>query len=329
MSKRTWRILVGALVISAVSPVITASSSADAATPTCGGRRATIVGTANDDVINGTAGNDVIVALGGRDLVRGRGGNDTICGGAGADRLRGGPGGDLLLGGAGRDDLRGGRGQDELRGGGGNDLLDGGLHVDSLDGGPGRDSCYRTTAARLAACEKDQLWTGHWKALQQPGDVVSHTEAASGSAPMALDVPKLANRRFLRSVGCTFVDAPGDSCDWRFILPDGATRFAARVGGDPRFTTGTVARYQLIGDGKVIASRVVGVGEIGTIKASIAGVDYLILRIRHHATAAPPAATEFHLWADPRIGYNGRLSAACAIVPATSGNRVPTCRSEL
>ena len=71
------------------------------------------------------------------------------------------------------------------------------------------------------------------------------------------------------------------------------------------------------------------VGEIGTITASIAGVDYLILRIRHHATAAPPAATEFHLWADPRIGYNGRLSAACAIVPATSGNRVPTCRSEL
>src|SRR3954469_16626592 len=65
---------------------------ADAATPTCDGHRATIVGTPGDDLIIGTAHADVIVALTGSDHVDGRGGNDRICGGYGADRLRGGYG---------------------------------------------------------------------------------------------------------------------------------------------------------------------------------------------------------------------------------------------
>jgi Ca2+-binding RTX toxin-like protein len=66
----------------------------------CGGRVATIVGTARSEVIHGTAGADVIFAAGGDDTVFGLGGDDRICGGAGSDRLSGGRGNDRLYGGA-------------------------------------------------------------------------------------------------------------------------------------------------------------------------------------------------------------------------------------
>lgn len=75
--------------------------------PRCDGRVATIVGTAEDDVLEGTAGRDVVVARGGNDTVWGYGGGDIICGG---------PGRDVLLGGRGRDNLLGGRGTDRCRG---------------------------------------------------------------------------------------------------------------------------------------------------------------------------------------------------------------------
>src|SRR5213080_4888727 len=67
---------------------------AQAATPTCHGHAATIVGTAAGDTLVGTPGPDVIVGLGGNDQIAGRGGNDIVCGGAGADVLRGGRGSD-------------------------------------------------------------------------------------------------------------------------------------------------------------------------------------------------------------------------------------------
>lgn len=75
------------------------------AAPHCGGHRATIVGTREDDELVGTRHRDVIVALAGDDVVRGRGGDDVICGGRGNDRLIGGPGRDTLRGGAGRNQL--------------------------------------------------------------------------------------------------------------------------------------------------------------------------------------------------------------------------------
>lgn len=75
----------------------------DARTPTCRGKKATIVGTAGKDRLVGTGKADVIVALGGNDLVKARGGNDVVCGGAGKDKLVGGAGRDVLLGGPGRD----------------------------------------------------------------------------------------------------------------------------------------------------------------------------------------------------------------------------------
>ena len=55
----------------------------------CGGKQATIVGTAGRDRLRGTRGADVIVALGGNDRVVGRGGRDVICGGRGRDRALG------------------------------------------------------------------------------------------------------------------------------------------------------------------------------------------------------------------------------------------------
>jgi hypothetical protein len=87
----------------------------------CGGKRATLTGTAGRDRIKGTRGRDVIAGLGGNDLISGLAGNDLLCGGAGKDRLAGGKGRDVLLGGKGRDVLLGGPGRDRLRGGPGED----------------------------------------------------------------------------------------------------------------------------------------------------------------------------------------------------------------
>ena len=60
---------------------------ATASSASCGGRRATIVGTPGRDVLRGTPGPDVIAGLAGNDVVTGLGGADVVCGGAGADRL--------------------------------------------------------------------------------------------------------------------------------------------------------------------------------------------------------------------------------------------------
>ena len=90
-------------------------------TARCGGRAATIVGTAGANVLRGTPGADVIAGLAGRDRLIGRGGKDILCGGTGNDRLLGGKGRDRLIGGKGRDRLRGGAGRDVLRGGPGRD----------------------------------------------------------------------------------------------------------------------------------------------------------------------------------------------------------------
>jgi Ca2+-binding RTX toxin-like protein len=80
--------------------------------PLCGGRLATLVGTAGRDTLRGTPGRDVIAGLGGNDVIDGRGGNDVLCGGPGRDTLKGGSGRDRLIGGSGRDTLRGGPGRD-------------------------------------------------------------------------------------------------------------------------------------------------------------------------------------------------------------------------
>ncbi len=72
--------------------------TAQAAAPTCGGLKATIVGNAKSNTITGTPKRDVIVAGPGNDRIRGLGGNDVICGGDGADTIWGGPGNDRIWG---------------------------------------------------------------------------------------------------------------------------------------------------------------------------------------------------------------------------------------
>jgi uncharacterized delta-60 repeat protein len=142
------------------------------AIPRCGGKRATIVGTARSDVLRGTRRADVIVALGGNDRVLAAAGNDIVCGGAGNDRIAGDAGNDRLLGEAGRDALKGaagndmldggpladnlagGPGKDVIAGGSGKDRLAGGGGKDRLSGGGGRDSCVGGPGADRAACER-------------------------------------------------------------------------------------------------------------------------------------------------------------------------------
>lgn len=125
--------------------------------PTCAGVPATIVGTANDDVLLGTDGPDVIFAAQGNDRIEGMGGDDLICAGfgddvvfagdgndsvfsgPGQDRVRGGNGADLINGGHGHDNIDGNQGPDEIRGFTGRDYLKGGLGNDKVLGGAGAD----------------------------------------------------------------------------------------------------------------------------------------------------------------------------------------------
>ena len=118
------------LTVGSAVAVLGPAGPARAASVTCHGVRATIVGTSASEVIHGTAGRDVINGLDGNDTIDGRGGNDLICGGSGTDRLDGGAGDDRLYGG--RDWLHSAqedgteRVGDVLRGGPGDDHLDAG-----------------------------------------------------------------------------------------------------------------------------------------------------------------------------------------------------------
>ncbi|MCW2792317.1 MAG: Hemolysin-type calcium-binding region [Nocardioides sp.] len=111
---------------------------ADAASYTCHGHRATIVGTPGADTLRGTPRRDVIVGRSGDDVIYGRGGDDLVCGGKDEDVLRGGRGDDDLYGGGDRyqwtPDATYFFG-DHLDGGPGDDLLDAGY--DSVARGSG------------------------------------------------------------------------------------------------------------------------------------------------------------------------------------------------
>ena len=116
-------------------------AAAGAATPTCQGDRATLVGGSGPDNLRGTPGRDVIVGRGGHDVIVGAGRGDKICGGRGNDHLFGNRGSDWLIGGPGNDRIRGDRGEDRLDGGADNDYFNIGLDPDRdlIDGGEGVD----------------------------------------------------------------------------------------------------------------------------------------------------------------------------------------------
>jgi len=96
-----------------VSAAAWLAPSAAAATPSCGGRTATIVGTAAADTVTGTEGPDVIATLQGSDQVDGLGGDDWICGGDGRDTITGNRGDDHAYGQDGGDTVIEGAGSDQ------------------------------------------------------------------------------------------------------------------------------------------------------------------------------------------------------------------------
>lgn len=128
MSPSARRLLSVTAVAVVLAPLTGLVAPAEAARPTCGGLRATIVGNDRANTITGTPRRDVVVARGGNDTIRGLAGNDVICGGDGADRIFGGDGNDRLDGGAdlvrldrfGRVVKKG----DTLTGGAGNDTIE-------------------------------------------------------------------------------------------------------------------------------------------------------------------------------------------------------------
>ena len=119
---------VTALTCGALLTLSAPATASAAASPTCFGQTATIVGTPGDDSLTGTSGPDVIVGLSGNDTIDGLEGDDRLCGSKGADTLVGGDGDDHLSGGRDLvkdvtddgdlisfgDDLDGGAGNDEL-----------------------------------------------------------------------------------------------------------------------------------------------------------------------------------------------------------------------
>ncbi len=126
------------LVAAALTFLGAAPAEKEEEPPRCHGRRATIVGTAGNDVLRGTPTRDVIWGGPGDDEISGSLGNDLICGGGGNDLIHGGRGNDELYGGAGSDRIYGDLGDDKASGGAGeDDEVAGGLGIDTLNGGPG------------------------------------------------------------------------------------------------------------------------------------------------------------------------------------------------
>jgi beta-glucanase (GH16 family) len=161
-----------------------------AASPTCLGHKATIVGTRGADHLVGIASRDVIVAGRGHDRVYGREGNDLVCGG---------PGRDVLVLGPEADKATSGRGRDRIEGRGGQDILIGGAGTDLLDGGTGTDTCR--LGENVRNCEPapfdwaDATWddshqgqpldlTGYTKTFEDNFDsLLTITDGVTGAGP--------------------------------------------------------------------------------------------------------------------------------------------------
>ncbi len=110
--------------------------------PFCNGRRATIIGTNGDDVLEGTEGQDVIVAFNGNDIINAYGDKDVICAGSGNDIIDAGDGDDEVRSGSGNDLVMGGTGRDRIYAGSGNDVVQAGADSDTVYGQSGMDELY-------------------------------------------------------------------------------------------------------------------------------------------------------------------------------------------
>ncbi|MDP5183793.1 calcium-binding protein [Blastococcus sp. BMG 814] len=127
-----------------VTTVMAPATAAQAATPLCFGKPATIVGTAGADVLVGQSG----VA----DVIYGAGGDDRIVGGDFySDDAVPGLAADLLCGGPGADAVTGGPGNDKINGGDGNDVVNGGRGADVVQGNAGDDQVVDESSADMDA----------------------------------------------------------------------------------------------------------------------------------------------------------------------------------
>jgi beta-glucanase (GH16 family) len=167
---------VGAIAL--VSALAFLGAPAAAASQTCFGHKATIVGTNGDDHLVGTAARDIVVAGRGHDRVSARQGNDLVCGGPGFDELFLGRGVDKANAGWGADFVAGARGNDSIWGGAGRDTIWGGAGWDTIWGGAGRDTCRR--GENVFKCEPigfdwaGAAWDGSHKG--QPLDLTGYTK---------------------------------------------------------------------------------------------------------------------------------------------------------
>ncbi len=154
--RRQLSIAVGLALVTGA--LFTGPAAAAQQGPSCGGKKATIVGTTRSETIKGTAGDDVIHGRAGDETIDGGGGNDIICGGPGNDDLAGGSGSDRVVGGRGADDIDGGDGNDKAFGARGYDDMQGGEGDDSVYGGPGVDRCRQNAGSGpVRACEDKPL----------------------------------------------------------------------------------------------------------------------------------------------------------------------------
>ena len=207
-------------------------ASVQAAVPTCGGERATLVGTSGSDSLAGTAGPDVIVGRAGDDVVDGRGGNDLICGGGDADELRGGPGDDSLRGGV-----------DRL----GSDVTGTFLVGDVLLGGSGNDALAGGFDDRSAQTRR-RPDTVSWG--DSPRGVV--VDLVAGTAT-GLGADTISPSPRLRVVGSPYADQVTGSANPDVVVGDaGDDRIAAGSGADTIFTERAAISADALEDDDVV-----------------------------------------------------------------------------
>ena len=100
----------------------------------------TLLGLAEDNIIDAGGGDDKILGGEGFDLIVAGVGNDTVQGGDNKDNIFGDEGNDVIAGNTGSDNLFGDDGRDTLNGGKGDDYLVGGQDNDTLYGKAGNDT---------------------------------------------------------------------------------------------------------------------------------------------------------------------------------------------
>jgi Ca2+-binding RTX toxin-like protein len=303
---------IGVITALLISSAGFTGEGASAAILTCAGKTVTIAGNNASNKIIGTPGADVIHGLGGSDIIKGGGGNDTICGGDGNDRIWGGNGKDRIYGGRGNDVIRGGNGSDTMFGSSGRDLLDGGPDGGVAYGGSYRDACYRATTPDGSRCDRDQVNIDGASNIEA-SDLLSLTNTNSGLYNRAYSGASVDGKFYRRGIGCYHYSSWGmdstDDCSSDFILGRNYRRFASRIGVlDVSVDPDVVVKFEVIGDGSIIATRTVAYGQIKALNVDVRNV--LRLELRISAINSDSSGKMYFAWLDPRISANERLYAA-------------------